>query len=134
MKNLKQIIGVAVLFVMVLTACSNYGTEKEFNGVQLFYTSSITEAEADSLGNYLIAAQFADGEKKSVQLNKDGDTYEFRMVVKEGYDTNDEFFAIAQAFASELSAGVFHGSPVEVHLCDDQLETLREVPMGMTAQ
>lgn len=129
MKNPITAIATILLFTSVLSSCTNYGEEKEYNGVQLFYTDAVTEAEADALGNYLITAEFADGEKKSVQLDKTNGNYLFRMVVKEGYESNDEFSVIAQAFAADLSTNVFNGSPVEVHLCDENLKTLRTVQM-----
>ncbi|MGC3977392.1 MAG: zinc ribbon domain-containing protein [Paludibacteraceae bacterium] len=59
-----------------------YGKSKTFNGTEVFYTSSITLDEVNRLGKYLIDHEFADGEEKTVQLNKTGNTYEFRMVVK----------------------------------------------------
>ena len=64
-----------------------------------------------------------------MQLEKEGDTYQFRMVVKEGYEEKEEFINLAKQFANELSADVFEGAPVEVHLCDEHLETLKKVGM-----
>ena len=61
MKNLFKIFSVLLISSVVLTSCEDYGTEKNFNGVQLFYTSEITESEANSLGRYLIESEFADG-------------------------------------------------------------------------
>lgn len=129
MKKLKLFLVVTMVFFVILTGCSNFGTEKEFNGVQLFYTSSITEAEANSLGNYLIKSEFADGNEKTVQINKTGNTYEFRMVVKEGVDKDEENIELAKIIAAQFSADVFNGSPVEVHYCDNKLNTLKVIPM-----
>jgi len=39
-----------LVFSFVLLSCQNHGKEKTFNGVQLFYTKSVTEAEANKLG------------------------------------------------------------------------------------
>lgn len=111
----------------ILTSCSNYGKEKDFNGVQLFYTSTITEAEANSVGNYLIKNKFADGVKKTVQLNKSGNTYEFRMVVKKGIEQDEEYLAAFKVLAAQISADVFNGKQVDIHLCDEYLKTLRVV-------
>ena len=93
----------------------------------MFYTDAVTEAEADALGTYLIESEFADGEKKTVQLNKTGKNYEFRMVVKEGTENNQEYIKSCKIVASKLSANIFNGKPVEIHLCDDKLETIQVV-------
>ncbi len=123
---------IAALFIVsFIISCANYGKEKTFNGVQLFYTSSISEAEADSLGNFLIQSEFADGSEKTVQLTKSGNTYEFRMVVKKGIETDNEFAKIFKQFASDLSEYVFNGAQVDLHGCDDNLETLRVYPMNL---
>lgn len=116
--------------MLLLVGCSNYGTEKTFNGVQLYYTSDVTEAEANSLGNYLVKAEFANGEAKTVQLAKQGNTYEFRMVVKKGIEKDEEYAEIFKIFAKDLSDNVFNGSRVDLHACDDNLETLRVYPMA----
>ena len=80
MKNKRLFEFSALLFFIVLfgfTGCtgSSFGTEKMFNGTQLFYTENITENQADILGAYLITAGFADGDEKTVQLNKSGNTF-----------------------------------------------------------
>jgi hypothetical protein len=121
-----------LLFVisLLMNSCSNFGKEKEFNGVQLFYTTSITEAEANSLGDYLIKSEFADGGRKTVQLNRSGSTYEFRMVVKKGIEQDQEYTDLGKLMAAEISAEVFNGKQVDVHYCDENLETLKVLPMA----
>ena len=54
MKKIMAIFATMFITAIILSSCSNHGKEKNFNGVQLFYTSTITETEADLLGNYLI--------------------------------------------------------------------------------
>lgn len=108
-------------------AASPFGTKLEFNGGDLFYTERSTPEQATKLGNYLVKENFYDGRRKTVQLNKSGTTYEFRMVVQKGMDENEDFIKTMKSVAKELSENVFNGDKVEVHLCDDQLETLRVV-------
>ena len=124
------IIAMMLIASVILTSCSNYGKEKNFNGVQLFYTSTITEAEANSLGNYLIKSKFADGENKTVQLNKSGNTFEFRMVVKKGIEQDQEYTELGKLMAAEISNEVFNGKQVDVHYCDEKLNTLKVLPMS----
>ena len=122
---------VAIVIVsVILSSCTNYGEEKNFNGVQLFYTSTITDTEANLLGNYLVESEFADGEPKTVQLNKSGNTYEFRMVVKKGIEQDQEYTEIGKLMAAEISSEVFNGKRVDVHFCDENLRTLRVMPMS----
>ncbi len=110
-------------------ASDDLGKEKDFNGVQLFYTKDITVAQVDSLGNYLVSAKFANGKGKTVQITKKENTYQFRFVVKQGIDKDPDYLKNAKIFASDLSAHVFGNSPVEVDLCDAYLTTLAVVPM-----
>lgn len=112
---------------LLLASCSNYGTKLDFNGVELYYTKNVEEADANKLGKYLVDTEFADGNEKSVQLNKKGSTWEFRLVVKKGMDQDEEYVAIAKEFAAQLSADVFDNEQVDIHLCDDKLKTLRVV-------
>lgn len=119
------LIGIALLRI---ASCHNYGKKLTFNGGELYYTSQVTEADAQKLGNYLVKEKFFDGTRKTVQINKNGETYEFRMVmIKDGEkapNTVETFTAVAK----ELSEDVFNGGKVVVHLCDDRLKTLRVVP------
>ncbi|MGI9034437.1 MAG: hypothetical protein ACR2GD_00205 [Pyrinomonadaceae bacterium] len=60
-------------------------------------------------------------------MDKDGSTYQFRMVVQKEKQNDPATLALMKTFASELSADVFGNAPVEVHVCDDQLKTLQVV-------
>ncbi len=118
---------IILFFAILLTNCDNYGTMLEFNGGELYYTSSVSDREAYKLGEYLVDAEFFDGEGKTVQINKTGNTYEFRMVVKTGIEKDEEFIQLFKLFCVELSENVFNGDSVDIHLCDEYLKTLRVV-------
>jgi uncharacterized lipoprotein NlpE involved in copper resistance len=123
---MKKIIYPLLVFCITsLVGCNTNGKEKTFNGVQLFYTSEITEAEADKLGAFLIDSEFADGEDKTVQITKNGNTYEFRMAVKKGLENDQEFAPIFKQFAADISKNVFNNVQVDLHACDEYLNTLR---------
>ena len=115
----------------MITNCNNYGELKIFNGTQLFYTSSVTLSDVNKLGEYLVDSEFADGEKKSVQLNKTGNTYEFRMVVKKGTELNQEYQNLGKIAAAQISEICFNGANVEMHFCDENFKTLIVLPMAM---
>lgn len=116
------------LLCIALTGCgASRGKALEFNGGELYYTKAVTEAEARKLGDYLVQGKFFDGTKKSAQLNKEGAAYEFRVVVKKGAETDEQNAVLFQQISQELSQNVFGGAAVNVHLCDDQLKTLRVI-------
>ena len=122
MKNLLYI-----LLITIFTSCGDYGTLLEFNGGELYYTSSISEREAYRLGEFLVDNEFFDGEGKTVQINKSGNTYEFRMVVKKGIEKDEEFIQVFKNLSAVLSEDVFDGYSVDIHLCDVYINTLRVV-------
>lgn len=120
-------------FSLAFISCNNYGTKLMFDETELYYTDDITEDEANDIGKYLQELEFTDGEEKTVQIAKDGDTYQFRMVVKEGYDEDEEYEQIASQFIYNLSNDVLDGSPVELHMCDEKLKTIKVVEMDENA-
>ncbi len=116
-----------VMTIALLTATGcfrNWGECLEFNGGKLYYTSGVTEEEAVRLGEYLVEYNYLDGNAKTLQITKTGSTYEVRMAMREGLDQDEEYIGLAVIFGRELSDNVFNGSPVNVHFCDDQLQTL----------
>ena len=127
---MKKIIKKSLCFLIpafIIVSCNNYGTFLEFNGGELYYTSKITEREAYKLGEYLVDSEFFDGERKTVQIDRIGDTYEFRMVIKKGLEQDEEFIEIMKYSSKLLSQDVFNGYSVDMHLCDEYLNTIRVV-------
>lgn len=127
MKKVLKVIGVLVVVfvVYVVLSIDGYGEKLEFNGTDVYYQETVTEAEAQKLGEYLVEAEFADGGEKSVQLTRRDSIYVFRMVVKEGIveDSTNDITLTAMTYA--LSLGVFDGAPVELEACNNTFETLR---------
>jgi len=118
---------IVVANLACLTGCGpDAGTRLTFNGGELYYTSSVTQAEANKLGRYLVSEGFFNGNMKTVQLNKAGSTYEFRMVIKKGLEKDEEFIQIAKQMCVELEQ-LFGGRDVDIHLCDENLTTLRVI-------
>jgi DUF971 family protein len=115
----------AFLICTVLAACTNYGKEKTYNGMELYRTGNVTEAQSDLLGNYLVKEKFADGKAKTVQLAKSGAVYQVRFVVNDSTAKDVEYAKIAKFLGTMISSEVFNGAPLEVHLCDDHLNTVK---------
>lgn len=119
-----------LICILIASGCEqNYGKRLEFKGSELYYTSSVSIDEAKRLGNYLVSNGFFTDNNKggTVQLNKEGGTYEFRMVIKKGLENDQEFIQTTKQIAAVLSNDVFGGKEVDIHLCDDQLKTIRVV-------
>ena len=118
---------VMMIFLLLSGCGGGYGKELKFNGGQLFYTTAISKDIAEKLGDYLVKIGFFNGDLKTVQLNKSGSTFEFRMVVKKGIEQDQELIKSFKLFCRELSGDVFNSAQVDIHLCDEHLKTIRVV-------
>lgn len=101
-----------------------------FNNGELYFVPPATRQDADKLGAYLVQSRFFDGQRKTVQLAKSGDRFEFRMIVVRDFDRNPQFLDAVRRFGRELSQNVFGGAVVDVHLCNEYLKTLKTVDGG----
>lgn len=131
--NLAKWMAAVLLGVSALGCGQGLGSRLEFNGGELYYTSQVTKQEAQKLGECLVEQDFFDGKEKSVQLDKEGETYVFRAVVKkelqENIANNATLDPVFKFIALGMSVNVFGGSPVEIHLCDGSFKTLRVISM-----
>ena len=124
-KNFITTILVLAVLLAVGLACTGHGTKLDFNNGELYYTDNVTEADAKKLGDYLVKAGFFSGKKITVQLDKAGATYQFRMVVLPEKQNDENSLELMKSFAGEISEEVFNNAPVELHIFDDQLKTLK---------
>ncbi len=117
--------------VLLLSGCQNLGKEVDFGDVQLFYKDGATKENAEKLGEYLVKSDFWQGHegKFSVQLLKNGEIYQVNFPVKEGLAHDIKYVVKVSAFASTLSEQVFNDAKVEIHLCDNRMETKNTVGM-----
>ena len=123
------------LLVIALVACNSYGSKKVFDGTEIYYKAPITETQVEDLGQYLIDVEITDGQEKTIQMIKEGKTYVIKMVIKKGVEKDDEYINMCKLLTVDLSSKVFDGDDVDIHLCDETLETLRVVPfynLGVT--
>lgn len=99
----------------------------KYNGSELVYTSSVSAKKAQELGSYLMLNGFFNERLKTVRINKTANRYEFMFVVPEQYINAQGIADAARIVARDLSADVLNGHPVEVHLCNANMETLRVI-------
>lgn len=128
--SLRLLTMIAIVALSLLPiACSNYGKKLAFGKGELFYTENVQKAEAQRLGNYLLKSGYFDDEKeKSVQLEKAGDLYQVRLVMKDGAEEDTTTVRQVKSFGAAISRHVFDGKKIELHICDDYFETKKVVP------
>jgi hypothetical protein len=144
MIHFKQYKWVLTFFLIVVSAAlfaegcagkypSEWGKRLQYGDCKLFYTPLVTEEKARKLGDYLVETGFfKKGNAGTVQITKEGDLYQFRMVVKEGVGDDTEFLKAVGMFAAHLSRNVFDNEMLEIHLCDKQFKTLQTVGFEIT--
>jgi hypothetical protein len=121
------------LAALILSSCTDYGKKLEYGKGELYYTDKVSEAEAKNLGKYLSDVKmFPEGKEVSYQIDKDGETYVFKLVVNdEKYTTDQAYIDDSQMMAGFISHDVFGDKPVQFWLCDDSFEPLKK--LGFTA-
>jgi hypothetical protein len=97
-------------------------------GEEVYYTSGVTEAEARQLGGALQSEGYFNGKgAKTVQVSKQGDRYVVSFVLQPGaWNKPDVLHAFGQ-FRPQLSQKAFGGKPVELRLCDENMETKKTI-------
>lgn len=115
------------ILLAVGLACSNYGTKLEFNGGEVYYTKNSNEADAKKLGDYLVKEGFFDGKPKTVQLDKSGSTYQVRMVIQKEKQNDQATSDSLKEFSTQISKDVFGNAATEIHICDEELKTIKVV-------
>lgn len=121
-----------ILFLVAaitLTSCSNYGKKVKSSNIEVYYNDGITEEQAQKTADYIYKLD-TDPEtkdnKKSFQLNKDGDTINCKMVVNEE-KFKDVPVASFEAIGSLLSENVFDGKPVNMILSTNKFKPLQTI-------
>ena len=144
MLHFKQCKWVLAIFLIVVSLAlftegcaekypSEWGKRLQYGDSELFYTPLVTEEKARQLGDYLLETGFfKKGNAGTVQITKDGDLYQFRMVVKDGVEDDTEFLETVGMFAAHLSRDVFDNEMLIIHLCDKQFKTLQTVGFEIT--
>jgi len=98
------------------------------NRLDVYYTDNVTRATATKLLNYLIAEEFSVGDRDmACQLDRTGNTYEFKFNVKKGLDTDPDAIKTAKQMAKEMSDAIFDGAPTDIHFMDDDFKLLRVI-------
>jgi hypothetical protein len=92
---------------------------------ELYYTPPVTKAEARNVAAYFNAGRKA--ARGLYQLSRKEDTYQLRVSVIPGTVNNAQSAVVWQTIAGDLSEHCLGQAPVEIHLCNARLETLRVI-------
>lgn len=129
MKTVELICTLAVAMAAVFCAgcqAQDFGEMIAANGTEVYYTDAVQKADAEKLGKLLTDTGFSDGTRKSVQLNQEDGVWQFRMVTAPEFVDDEEMNLTFKHMCLELS-DAFDGEKFNVHVCDNQLKTLKEV-------
>ena len=121
---------VALLAVYRLYAAffgNSYGKHISIDKNKLYYTDKMNEADAKRTGDFLKRNGFyTAGEEKDIQLDKAADTVLLKMVVDKS-KLNTETEQALEALPAIFSDSLFAAKPVNVLLCNDNLESFRTI-------
>jgi len=104
-----------------------YGTQLKFENATLYYTKDVTKAEATALGDYMVKDLGFGAAPMTLQLHKADGRFLVRMVAKKGRELDKDFLSDCKDLAGLVAKNVFPAAKVEVHVCDDDLKTLKVV-------
>jgi hypothetical protein len=106
------------------------GSKIDFGGgEEIYYTGGIQEAEVRRVGNVLKRNQFFDGRgAKTVKVSREAGRVIVSFVVIPRAWTDPQVLAAFRDIGQEISQDVFHGEPVTVHLCDENLAVKKSLP------
>lgn len=98
------------------------------NATEIRYTKNVTLQDAEKLKDFLIEYGFSTEESaKTVELDRDGEKYIFKMVIDKGRVEDKATISLLTFFKGELSRKVFSNLPVKVHMCDELMNTMKEI-------
>ena len=106
---------------------SGLGKKIVVNGTEIYFDGEkVTAAEAETLGKFLQEQEFTDGTEKAVQLQRDGDTLVFKMVMQPEYLESAEVEPQLKLMCLQMS-GAFEGQKTACHACDEQMVSKKKM-------
>lgn len=95
------------------------------NKSELYYTKEVSKADADQLVAFLNENYFQDSKPATVQLAKPNGKHQVRFVIDESKLDQTELPFMAMGYL--MSMKLFDNQPLEVHLCDTKLKTIKTI-------
>lgn len=94
---------------------------------ELYHTPEVAAADAARVGAVLVREKLFADRPATAQIRCKGRRYELRVVVRPGAE-GDPATRGWRALGEAVARDCFGSSPVDIHLCDERLATLRVVP------
>ena len=94
---------------------------------EVLYGVGVEPSEAQKVGDILVRLKYFGDRPATVQVRYQDRRYAIRCVVRAGAENTSsarEWRSVGATFSTE----VFRSSPVDIHLCDEHLKTLRTIP------
>jgi tRNA U34 5-methylaminomethyl-2-thiouridine-forming methyltransferase MnmC len=127
MKILQVLLFCVSLFIFA--GCTSYGKKYAADkDHEVYYKGDgVDEANAKKLADYLKEqGYFTDNHQATVQIVKTKDSFNLNFVYDKA-QVNAEREAKFLIFGGAISRDVFNSAPVNIHLCDDKLETFKDL-------
>ncbi len=133
MKTIKRLsfIFLALVLSATLFSCDNYGKKVKSGHVEVYYKEGVSKETAEKTAKWLEEIDKKENnnttETKSIQLLKNGDQLDFRMVTNKDRVAkleDDIFYTMGNAISEEI----FENKPVNVILTDDHFKTIKTFP------
>lgn len=97
--------------------------------MSLFYKAPVTKEEVTKLGNYINKQVFNyEADHIALKLLKSDEIYELYIITKKGVENDDANIQRLKLLGDELSRNVFQYSKTDIHITDDDFQTIRVVP------
>lgn len=122
-----------LLLALVLPACQHrFGKKVEKAGKKVYFLAPLKTADAEKTLVFLEESSFNFGAPViPLQISAPNDTIVFKMEVQmPGAEEEESTVFYLRYLAQRMSEKVFEGKPVNVHLCNSDLETLKVVPFS----
>lgn len=108
-----------------------FGSKVTFGAEEhVYYLGDCTEAQAQKVGETLQTLGIFNGSNPAdIQIDKDGELFLLRFVVKEEYLNKKEFEDVLATIGFMVSKDAFGGAKLAVEMCDDRFKPKKRVAM-----
>ncbi len=122
------LVGVVVVISAIIVAWlvfsgAGYGKKVDVGLWEVYYKDGADQGEARRLGEYLRRNVAQGTNRRTVQLVKIDNTYRVRIVISAQGVHDPKIQQSWRATGADVKSQVFQNQPLEVHLCDRNLET-----------
>jgi hypothetical protein len=115
--------GVAGFAALVMLGQRQYGLRMEHKNFEVYYTSKVTEAEAEQFIKYLDLEQDSSKKRITFQLDRSGKDFLVRMCAQEHVYTSNQADDLVEGMRNEIQTKYFMQENVVFEACDDKLRT-----------